>query len=312
MKTAEALKQDPFARDLSSCPHALKFGAVFPDVLFYLAGPSDTARYRRIAQACHGVHGEDTYVLLRRIAASLAHSPYPAPLRAFLAGVACHIQTDVTFHPFVYYLTGNYDDDNPFKRSRSVTDHRRLECLLDLYFCNGANGIGDYTLRHILSCLEMPLDYVHEVLVPLCADMAEYPSLIPRSRQALRNFRILQGLFQYRGLPRFLFAVAPRLSPVVREMEALFYSPALDSFLPRLNGPLSYRNPVTGTTETTTLAGLFDQSVSRSVQVVESIGRSVSTGAPVLTDRGPSLAYGLAANAAIQPRYFAEKPFFPK
>ena len=240
---AETLKGHPFGDAAASCPQTLKLGAVYPDVLFYLTGSLDTARYREIAQAYHGVQGEDTYALIRRTATSLTGSPYPEPLRAFLAGVACHVQTDMTFHPFVYHMTGNYDDADPARRSRSIKDNRRLECLLDLYFCEGSKNFGAYSLTDILIHLELPLIDLLEFLASSGADISEYPAMIPVTTQALRNFRILQRLFKRRGLTRFLDMITPCLPAMAQETATLFYSPALDIHLSRLNGKLPYQNP---------------------------------------------------------------------
>ena len=72
----------------------------------------------------------------------------------------------------------------------------------------------------------------------------------PRPVRPLANFRILQGLSRNRFLARFLDRIAPALPAAAQEVIALFYSPSLDTHLPRLAGPLSYRNPVTGAAET--------------------------------------------------------------
>jgi hypothetical protein len=37
----------------------------------------------------------------------------------------------MTFHPVIYYLSGNYYDEDPEKRARAVYHHRHLETCLD-------------------------------------------------------------------------------------------------------------------------------------------------------------------------------------
>jgi hypothetical protein len=310
LKTAEASCGSLSGDAALSHPNALRLGAIFPDVLFYLTGSRGLSRYRDLAQAYHGAHGEDTYLLIRRIAALLPDSPYPVPLQAFLAGVACHIQTDMVFHPLVYYLCGNYDDADPVRRTRSVQDHRRLECLMDIYFCGGSKGFGAQSLKNILKNLELPLPYLLGALFRTSVSTDEHPAVVSVTKRALMNFQILQGLFGCKLPARLLDALTPFLSATGQEIAALFYSPALDAYLPRLRGVLTYQNPVTGIAETITLSDLLSRSVAGSAALIHRIEKAAFSNAPVLPEKGPSLIYGVAGDSVYLPRYFSEKPFF--
>ena len=291
-------------------PNALRLGAVFPDVLYYLTDAAGVAAYRHIPEIYHGVGGEDTYALVRRIAALLPATSHRTALRAFLAGVVSHIQADMTFHPFVYYVTGDYEDADPDRRSRAIKDHRRLECLMDLHFCGGAGKLKAYSLKHIVEGLEMPLPELLGLLFRPEAEGGRFSAAVPVARRALSNFQLLQGLSTRRLLARLLDCLAPFLPRTAQEIIALFYSPALDRYLPRLAGAIAYRNPVNGTAETLSVTGLFDRAVARCVEYWRRIEEEMAAGAPILPEKGPSLGYGVADGAGAVPRYFAERRFF--
>lgn len=224
-KVSEAARHTHWGDAVMHCPNALGFGAVFPDLLYYIAGPSIMSRYRSIAQAYHGTHGEDTNELLRNIAAILPMCQHGEALRAFLYGLVCHIQTDLTFHPLVCALTGNDEDDDPDRRSRSVKDHRRFECLMDLYFCHGPEGLAGYSLQSMIRNLEMPLSYLWSVLEKANPRVADYPAMAPAMKVTLLIFSILQGLFRRKLASMVLQVVGPHLPRSMQEVAALFTHP---------------------------------------------------------------------------------------
>jgi len=309
-KTAEITRGTLLGDAGLAHPNALRLGAVFPDVLYFLSNSPGMSPYRSIAQAYHGHGGEDTYIPLRRLATALPGSPHQSALLAFLAGFACHIQTDATFHPLVYHLTGDYGDADPERRSRAVMDHRRLECLMDMFFCNGAAGLQAHSLKEIVRGLELPFPYLIEELIRREGDLRGLSEPDRAARQALSNFVLLQGLSKRRGLARLLDLVSPVFPRATQEVIALFYSPALDPLLPRLSAPVSYRNPVTGHAAAVLLPELFDRAVTSSADCLREIEKAMHAGASILPAWGPSLSYGFTDQRPARPRYFAETRFF--
>jgi hypothetical protein len=269
-------------------PNALGFGAVFPDLLYDLAGPLLISRYRSIAQAYHGAHGEDTNELPRSIAAIITTCPHGEALRAFLYGLVCHIQTDLTFHPLVYALTGNDEDDDPDRRSQSVKDHRRFECLMDLYFCHGPEGLAGHSLQSMIRNLEMPLSFLWCVLEKANTRVADYPAMASAMKVALLIFSILQGLFRRKLPSMVLQVVGPHLQRSIQEVAALFYTPDLLSYMDDISGPLSFRN-ASGVEETVVLPELFNRAVAQSLQVIDNIETALRNGLPLLPEAGPPL-----------------------
>jgi hypothetical protein len=248
---------------------------------------------------------------MRYVAALLPQSPYPAALWAFLAGVACHVETDQAFHPLVTYLTGNDDvDRKPHERTQSVQDHHRLECLMDLYFCGGAKGLRRHSLGDIVRNLELPLAYLIASLCEACAAICDVPPTVAIMREALGNFQSLQGLFRRRLIARILAMIAPALPAKGQEVATLFYSPSLEAHLPRITGQMTYRNPVSGMEEKATLCDLFGRAVAGGVDLIGKIEAAIRAGGPVLPEKGLPLSCGVMGDDMARPRYFAARRFF--
>jgi len=112
-------------------PHIRAFGAIYPDIIFYL--PDDGTELT-LAHRYHGEGGEDTYDLVRRAVSFIAEPAHPNPWWSFVVGLVSHIVADQTFHPLVYYLTGNDEAQDMNLRIRAIAAHRKWEALMDLFF----------------------------------------------------------------------------------------------------------------------------------------------------------------------------------
>ncbi|MBF0510631.1 MAG: zinc dependent phospholipase C family protein, partial [Deltaproteobacteria bacterium] len=89
-RLAEKLDGTGYTPSLRQNPNCLMLGAVFHDALFYLPP------YAAIADHWHGIDGEDTFEMVRRLAGSLDEPSSQGPMRAFLVGVISHIFADIT------------------------------------------------------------------------------------------------------------------------------------------------------------------------------------------------------------------------
>jgi len=311
MKTAQALRGTIMGNAALSNQNALKFGAVFPDILFYLPHAPETSRYQNLAHSLHGANGQDTYDLIRQIITSVQNSPYRQQLLAFLLGVATHIQADVVFHPMIYYLTGNYHDAEPSRRSEAIQQHRLFESLMDIYFCGGSEYVKEYTVKAILKNLEIPLPQIMGLSLQGSSRNETLLNINNILVQALRNLRILQECYSRRTLARLLYAIKPFLSGNAREIVALFYAPQMDRMRSRVSGTLYYKNPITGDAKNASLNGLLEEAVMRSSIFSRRIEKNLAAGSiSTFSERGPSLSYGVIGATADQAIYFAEKPFF--
>ncbi len=290
-------------------PNVLKVGAVLPDLPYYLSGADDLAcRMRDTGSEFHGAHGEDTYALLRTLlAAALDPDAQGRPaVLALIAGVACHIRADIAFHPLVYYMTGNYYDPDPARRARAIRDHRRFEGVLDLRVCGGLARVRAWSARGIWQRLECP----PAALFRWAARDARHPDLQRGLERSVSKFLSAQGLFIHPAAAWLAGALAPWLPAERQEAAALFYTPDLPRSLERLSGTLNYRNPVTGEAHAATVDALLDRAVDEGVALCRRLESVLAGGDPcALTERGPSLNFGLAAAKASEARYFADPPF---
>jgi len=309
-QSASLLTESLLKNDIAENPACLRFGAVFPDVLFYLAGKSSFVRFSRLADILHGTGGEDTYRFLRLMQEQTTTARASGPMTAFWIGVAAHIRTDIVFHPFVYYFTGNYHDRNPAGRSLAIQRHRRLEVLLDMYFIRKKTSRQrrTYSLRRICNRLEIPLP---QLLKTVSCALAELSGDAPEEiaavlHRAVINFVILQDICCRPFLGGILFRFEKSLPQPFREITALFQAPQLTGHFSVLSEPLHYRNPVSGKDAETTAESLFMQAVRDSADFCIRLepglcSRSLSD----FPEWGPSLSFGIPGAASGDANYFS-------
>lgn len=313
-QTASLLRGTPLEKDVMANPECLRFGAVFPDILYYLAGDSTFSRIGGLADVLHGNRGEDTYQFLRVLSAMTETSEKPNPLTAFWIGVASHLQADIVFHPLIYYLTGNYHDERPDKRSLAIQRHRRLETVLDMYFIRGktAGELREYTLRRICNRLELPVQYLSKIISQYLAALSDAPpeEIAVGFRRALNLFVLMQELNRRPPLGNILFRIEKVLPQPFREITALFQAPQLAFHFDFLSKPVGYRNPVSGTIMESTVDRLFTQAVQCSAEFCKTLLPTVqSRNVSVFPEWGPSLAFGIPGVDAEDARHFAPLSF---
>ncbi len=98
-------------------------GAIGPDILFY----SQDTKTGRISDILHGHDGSPT----NRIILYLANETDTAAL-ALCAGYITHCVLDMTVHPLINYLAGDYYDVDEKKKEAARLKHRVLETALDM------------------------------------------------------------------------------------------------------------------------------------------------------------------------------------
>ena len=126
-------------------------GAVLHDALYYYTG--DNRRIKILPDQMHGSENQDTYAIITSLfqhQAGLTVNNNEIKI-AFIAGILSHIETDCCFHPFIYYFTGNYYDENIAKRQVATIQHRALESLLDLHLAHGIIADKQYNLAFFVN-----------------------------------------------------------------------------------------------------------------------------------------------------------------
>ena len=105
---------------------AYYLGSVMPDTFYY----SPKERVRSVSEILHGRHGELTNTLVFDLLDQARERQSEVDL-AFALGYLTHAALDITFHPLIYFLSGNYFDEDKGRRLEAMYMHRHLETYLD-------------------------------------------------------------------------------------------------------------------------------------------------------------------------------------
>ncbi|MFC1591946.1 zinc dependent phospholipase C family protein [Thermodesulfobacteriota bacterium] len=307
-RVAAGLLGSPLGSIVAEHKNCLKLGAVFHDALFYIRKRSLKKSVLALAEELHGADGEDTFAVLAYFIEALGRSARPDALGAFTIGLLSHIVTDATFHPLVYYLTGNYYDPDPEKRSLAVQRHRRFESMLDIYLCGSQANMRDFALCRYIQEAEYSLqDILREGLGGLEAQ--KHLNGLPQALSgAFGVFSSMQRLYRKRPLCRLLSAVLEMLPAGGKEIAALFYLPEFERRATELHGPLSFRNPVSGQQHRATVQELFEVAVQESVRLCQLWEPAIMGQAPFHPPGpGRSLDCGIANTPIQAAKFFSEQ-----
>jgi len=297
--------------ELIACNPALYyFGAIAHDIGFYDFSKPTEANIERAANQLHGVDGEDTLEpLIKMMEIALSQNNKRNQL-AFLLGMLTHFVADSTFHPMVYYMSGNYFAEVPEERGKAVFRHRLLETAIDLWLEN-------------VEPLKYPLDLITlwretgeagreavELLVGHYARQGDTSdtSIGELVKKAWRNHRLLQNAFSW-SAPRRILALYRRFGhPSVEKYEALFYPQPLN--LSFFDSSLDWLHPVTGVPYAMTLEDLLDESVAKIITLFERLNtQSIVKWPLLLRELQPlSLDSGLPNVSVTQMKHFRTEP----
>ncbi|WP_407311055.1 zinc dependent phospholipase C family protein [Desulfosporosinus sp. SB140] len=290
---------------IASNPALFYLGAIAHDIAFYDLSQPPEASIERISNQLHGVDGENTLLpLIEMMEAALCRNE-KQPLLAFLLGMLTHFVADSTFHPMVYYMSGNYFAAVSEERGKAVFRHRLLETAIDLWL-------------EAVDPLEYPSDLIHlwreagevgEQALQLLVDHYTYnkdKSIPAHFKAAWRNHRFLQTAFRW-STPRQILGLYRRLGhPSAEKQEALFYPQRFN--LSFFDSELQWRHPVTGETYEMSLGQLFDGAVEKVVALFDNLGSGSMEAWPDLLRRcSPlSLDSGLAYVPVKQMTFFGQ------
>ncbi|EPR43976.1 phospholipase C/P1 nuclease [Desulfovibrio sp. X2] len=272
--TAEALSGTAWEAPLAARPDVLLLGGVAHDALYYLPRWAPAA-CRRVPAVLGGQDGQDTHAVLRLAAGRFRAKPEPW-LPAWLAGLATHVCADATFHPFIFWATGDYHHPDPALRTAAVQRHRALEALVSLHFLGGtSDGGGPGLARARSMSLGRRLRRARGVLPGIMrrgglCEAAGVPEelRVPCQARAWRVFAGLQAAGRLPLLPEALYRARRFLPRGLREILALFFIPSMAAQLPRVQGGLAYRDPVTGEERRAGLDGLFAAAVGSAAELL--------------------------------------------
>lgn len=292
-------------------PQLYYLGAIAHDIPFYDLSKSTKTSIKYIGDQLHGAEGENTLVpIIAMLEKALLKKP-PEALLAFFLGMLTHYTADSTFHPLIFYLSGNYYDNDYQQRSKAVFRHHLLETALDLWL--EANEAIDYPTG--LSKLAREAGDDGRQALDLIAGYYSGTKDQPRKRLVRRhyklawlNHRFFHKAFRYR-VPYRIISVYRHLGhPEAAELEALFYTQVLN--LAYLESRFHWKHPVTGESKLTAFRELFEESVQKSAAIFCRLGTCPAEDWPgILRSLDPlSLDSGLAGVPVSRMKFFSKEP----
>ena len=213
-------------------------GAIIPDTMYY-------SKREDISDTLHGKSGN----LTNGIILDMLEQAEDERDLAFCCGYISHCALDITFHPMVYYLSGDYHDPDPDRCQHAVYLHRHIETCLDVFINNPMR------MHELLQCSLME-GLAFEKIVSQSFSIS-----IQEIRRALHTQFLMNRLFTSRaGYVIFVFLC--RLG-LIRDWpyKSLFYAnikheAGIDFSM------LNYQDILTGEERQTTLQKLFEQAAS--------------------------------------------------
>ena len=296
----------------------VNLGAIFHDVLYYArsGGKSEILRCTTVANALHGANGEDTFSLLRACVAigktTGRTTESNTQLWAFTLGVVSHICTDIAFHPYIYYASGNCLDATT--HFAAWYNHRALESAIDLAFCRSTGRKPcDFSLQSDIAYNKQALSTIVEHLVTFQRETEGMDIYAKDYERGYTELAHLRGYFTNELLNLAFDFVDPIVAPLMRKVLpkphsylGLRYSKHSVWAVPDVDAPLYYLHPVTGEAQTATLQMLFETAVQETERIWKLLGKALifREALPV----GKSLDVGLTEVKISAMQYFAPLP----
>lgn len=312
-QVAANLKDTPYFSSVSAHPHALRIGSLLPDVTFY-GITSKTRPVRKWSDTLHGAGNQDTFELIRILASHAQQYGDPYTV-ALLIGAASHIYADATFHPMIWYFTGDYHSKNKGKAALAQAHHRAFESLMDMVFCADMMGRRTYSIQaNWRRCLpHWELGFPSEAFATLFrCNQIIFTQGIAASWQ---NYGRIQQAVSNKWLANSLHALLPFLPTDAAKYVTLAYCPQFAEQGHILNNAIAYTHPLTGHQVTTTLNEMTKEAVQKTVDLCRRIEPFIfgDTQQPI-TENGPAMDIQIDAQPSAPSPNFASPalPLLPK
>jgi len=245
----EHMHEEEIIRLIKGHIHAYYLGSVIPDTFYY----SPKASLEIVSETLHGRHGNTTNDIIFKVLEHLQGDQDTA----FILGYITHCALDMTFHPLVYYLSGNYYSEPPAANDRAVYMHRRIETYIDSRLDNTLRIYDIVKPAHIRGLIfekiisddfSLPIKEIYNTLwYQLCSNR------IFASRAAYRIFKLSHRVNILKGISQL----------------GLFYSDVRHGIKPLPDGHIAYRDIITGQDRHTTINGLFDAARTRALPMIK-------------------------------------------
>ena len=280
-------------------------GAVIADTPFYcrIFGPGQ-ASVVRWGEVIHD-NPVNSYAPIVNVIRRFPH--VPDNVLAFLLGVITHIHADSSFHPMVYYITGN--PVHPEGRETARIRHQTFETFLDIYYREGFYLQNRGKLSELLRNAEMEETSLLNLLSVFFSGEHGMADRL-KIKNALRTHAAIQKLFDKNALKIMLGTVSRIPGVNLNIYKSLVYplrKPEPGSMFLR---PLSYRHPVTGVEYRSLITEPEEAAIRNTLDVFGIIGHHIGSDSfsEVFSGlRGPDLYTGMVGYGKSDMRYFSEE-----
>lgn len=235
---------------------AFLMGAVAYDIPYYSCG-----KYSGIlAQKADELHCDKVWepiINLIRGSADEANG-IPDVLLSFVLGCISHIIIDSSYHPYIYYFTGNYYDKDIDKRNKAIAKHRQIESHLDLYYLQKLHYAGPTSAKYIFS--QLPGSIISEFL-SLLYFRNHADKHMEIAKDCLHTYIKVQYLFN-NTMVKCLLKLMGIVNTEMRKLSALFYPKTLAPDYYRLfENCRQYRHPSSGELITASLDTIYNKCI---------------------------------------------------
>ncbi len=270
-----------------------------------------------MADALHGKNGDPVFVFIRTAAGILGSRQEQLRIfghmfserekslaKAWLAGYIFHAALDITLHPAIYSLSGNYYDSNMEQRRQAVMRHRLIETALDLFVLGSKEKPREFIRREIRYPKNKDKSFLLRYYAASLAGFAGVrgeeekkfmEKWVQTARTALSKMKFYSWLFSQINADSINKYVKRMLPPSLHGDLAMFYPNLLyrdysllpGSFLPEK--VTSYVDPVLGETRSINFGSAYKSAYRLALQMMREFnlvisGQSLPTSAVLLKD----------------------------
>lgn len=255
----ENLENEEIKKIIARYKDLYYIGAISFDIPFFAVG-KDSKKRNAISDS---LHKNSSYSTLAKILGE--KEVVSGAALAFLLGTISHIIVDSSFHPLIFYYTGDYHDKDNTKRKLAITKHREFESKLDLYFRNKIKLKNHYLMTNSYKNKKISKDELNSLL---SREYAVFERLHnDEISSMLKSYMSFQYLFSSKVLYYTLKLINKFSKQDLSETIALFYpkKDCIDYSFYENN--ISYKHPVTGEDYNESILDIKERAVERSVSI---------------------------------------------
>ncbi|MBT4935869.1 zinc dependent phospholipase C family protein [Candidatus Woesearchaeota archaeon] len=244
-KIRRKVKSERIRKTITSNLKYYRLGSFIPDSGFYCSIKS----VNYISYWLHGKKGNLTNKIIFSMLDKIKKTHDQKDL-ALMFGYITHCALDITFHPMIFYLTGNYSDPSPLKLRKARYEHHRLETYIDSKF--------NTSLR------------IHEVASAKLIDDTSFITALSecmggkkkKYKKALRN-QLWFDKHSHSKLVYFFVSLFPSLKPIAGMMY-----PSLKKDRYVFGKDITYLDPINGNKHRASFQQLFMKGFSLSEKMI--------------------------------------------